>query len=198
MPTSTHFQTVHEAIRALRTKLDSIQKFASQPGHPLYNDAMMRTCFQSFEDLVIDLRTKVVTNACMTINFLVNNIFSKIANPEQHADAKILVIRRFLEAQNLPNNARDVLSLWQKFSQLNESINTNGQLLENIGVNPIATMNSMQTVLTGISSIQRFYQQIEQSLRGFKDQLDQGATQVEGVEQEVKWLAAMSVDLRNI
>ncbi|KAK7683272.1 hypothetical protein QCA50_013534 [Cerrena zonata] len=194
---TTQFQTVHQAIQGLFPKITTIQQYASQPRSPLYTDITLRTYSQVFNALVTELHN-AASNARTTANFLVNNLYSTLLNPNQSKEAKQLATKRFLESQRLSSGARDALSLWNKFNQLKEALPTQAQVLTQMGINPTAVVNHMQTVLGGVNNIQKFYQQVEQSIRGFKGQLDQGTDRIQGVEHEVRWLTAMSEDLKNI
>lgn len=138
----------------------------------------------------------------------------------------------FLQSNSFQTGASNVLSLWDQIHQLHECLNASSQILEQSGLNPTSMLNQIDTVLTGIASLQDFYMQVKSirlvvssmfwkkrlqiriSLERFMEQLKREEVltigrqflspfltfvfqdELQDLEHEVRWLTAMSADLR--
>ncbi|KAK7683292.1 hypothetical protein QCA50_013554 [Cerrena zonata] len=180
------FQVVQQTATNLSSTLRGLQARASPHGGPV------ATCYASYCSSMNKLRDRVLPSACETSDFLVANIFGELLRQGATSAEKKDAIDRF--RNSLGRKISPVRDLQQEMEQLRDTLTA--EALQPFQGNPTALANQFETIVGAIQSINMFYDRIQSFCSQFRTKIDQGVNITSEIQEEARWLTAVSADYR--
>ncbi|KAK7683268.1 hypothetical protein QCA50_013530 [Cerrena zonata] len=177
-----------------------IQQDASEPTSGLYTDPVVRDCSDTFQNLLTQFRNNIVRAAYETADFSINNIFGSLLGTNISNNQKQAVIDRFLYTPESPgrpslldSKKQSAISLRQRVERFQGDMNASQLVIHAHlpGIN-----DQLNIFMQGFYSIQSFYEQIDEILQNYKDQLNHGSIPIESIQEQARWLAVISADMK--